>query len=149
MKNIGQPIRDSLPWYSWCTKDPRWLNNVFLFSTEIWAEQLEKPPAYFIAEQVLISGLPIKWQLYCWRVPPLKPCQQCQHSKQCKQCQLCKQQIARCYLNLWWHFYFLILDIFIIQFRSLPLCRRVDQYRWTIRTPNTAVSFFHQGSWGI
>ena len=39
MKNDGQPIRDSVPW---CTKDPRWLNNVFLFSTEIWAEQLKK-----------------------------------------------------------------------------------------------------------
>ena len=25
-------------------KDPRWLNNVFLFSTEIWAEQLKKQP---------------------------------------------------------------------------------------------------------
>ena len=44
MKNVGQPIRDSLPWYSWFTKDPRWLNNVFLFSTEIWAEQLKKAP---------------------------------------------------------------------------------------------------------
>ena len=43
MKNNGQPIRVSVPWNSRCTKGPRWLNNVFLFSTEIWAEQL-KPP---------------------------------------------------------------------------------------------------------
>ena len=42
MKNDGQPIRDSVPWNSRCTKDPCWLNNVFLFSTEIWAEQLKK-----------------------------------------------------------------------------------------------------------
>ena len=27
-----------------CTTDAHWLNNVFLFSTEIWAEQLKKPP---------------------------------------------------------------------------------------------------------
>ena len=50
MKNAGQPIRDSLPWYFWCTKDPRWLNNVFLFSTEIWAEQLKKAPCTHKAE---------------------------------------------------------------------------------------------------
>ena len=48
MKNDGQPIRDSVPWNSRCTKDPRWLNNVFLFSTEIWAEQLKKAPCIFI-----------------------------------------------------------------------------------------------------
>ena len=44
MKNDGQPIRDSVPWNSRCTKDPCWLNIVFLFSTEIWAEQLKKAP---------------------------------------------------------------------------------------------------------
>ena len=44
MKNDGQPIRDSVPWNSRYTKDPRWLNNVFIFSTEIWAEQLKKNP---------------------------------------------------------------------------------------------------------
>ena len=37
----GESIRDSVPWNSRCTKDPRCLNNVFLFSTEIWAEQLK------------------------------------------------------------------------------------------------------------
>ena len=46
-KNDGQPIRVSVPWNSWCTNDPRWLNNVFLFSTEIWAEQLKKAPCIF------------------------------------------------------------------------------------------------------
>ena len=44
MKNVGQPIRDSAPWISQCTKGPRWLNNIFLLSTEIWAEQLKKAP---------------------------------------------------------------------------------------------------------
>ena len=44
MKNDGRPIRDSVPWNFRCTKDPRWSNNVFLFSTEIWADQLKKPP---------------------------------------------------------------------------------------------------------
>ena len=39
MKNDGQPISDSVPWNSRCTKDPHWLDNVFLFSSEIWAEQ--------------------------------------------------------------------------------------------------------------
>ena len=49
MKNDGQPIRVSVPWNSRCTKGPRWLNNVFLFSTEIWAEQLKKPPCTLVA----------------------------------------------------------------------------------------------------
>ena len=49
MKIDGQPIRDSVPWNSRCTKDPCWLNNVFLFSTEIWAEQLKKPPCTLVA----------------------------------------------------------------------------------------------------
>ena len=44
MKKNGQPIIDSVPWNSCCTKDPRWLNNVFLFSIEVWAEHLEKTP---------------------------------------------------------------------------------------------------------
>ena len=44
MKNDGQPIEDSVPWNSWYTKDPRWLNNVFLFSTEFWAEHLKNHP---------------------------------------------------------------------------------------------------------
>ena len=44
MKNDGQPIEDSVPWNSQFTKDLRWLNNVFLFSTEIWAEQLKNHP---------------------------------------------------------------------------------------------------------
>ena len=48
MKNDGQPIRDSVPWNFWCTKDPRWLNNIFLFSTENWAEQLKKPPCILL-----------------------------------------------------------------------------------------------------
>ena len=47
MKNNGQPIRDSVPWNSRCKKDPRWLNNVFLFSTEILAGQLKKAPCIF------------------------------------------------------------------------------------------------------
>ena len=46
MKNNGQPMRDSVPWNFQCTKDPRWLNNVFLFSTEIWADQLKKNTLY-------------------------------------------------------------------------------------------------------
>ena len=46
MKNDGQPISNFLPWNSQCTKGPRWLNNVFLFSTEIWAEQLKKITLY-------------------------------------------------------------------------------------------------------
>ena len=33
MKNDGQTIRDSDPWNSRWTKDPHWLNNVFLLST--------------------------------------------------------------------------------------------------------------------
>ena len=44
MKSDGQPIRDPVPWNSRCTKYPRWLNNVFLFSTGIWTEQLKKHP---------------------------------------------------------------------------------------------------------
>ena len=39
MKNNGQPIRDSVPWNFRCTKDPCWLNIVFLFGTENWADQ--------------------------------------------------------------------------------------------------------------
>ena len=46
MKNDGRPIRDSVPWNSRCTKDPHWLNNIFLFSIEIWAEQLKKHPVH-------------------------------------------------------------------------------------------------------
>ena len=46
MKNDGQPIRDSVPWNSRCTKDLRWLNNVFLFSTEIGADQSKKITLY-------------------------------------------------------------------------------------------------------
>ena len=43
MKSDGQPIRDFVPLNSQCTNDPHdWLNDVFLFSTEIWAEQLKK-----------------------------------------------------------------------------------------------------------
>ena len=49
MKNDGQPIRDSVPLNSQCTKDPRKFNNVFLFSTEIWAKQLKKHPVYILA----------------------------------------------------------------------------------------------------
>ena len=44
MKSDGQPIKESVPWSSRCTVDPRWLNNIFLFSTEISADQLKKPP---------------------------------------------------------------------------------------------------------
>ena len=44
MKNDWQPIRDSIPWNSCCTKDPCWLNNVFLFSIIIRAEQLKQSP---------------------------------------------------------------------------------------------------------
>ena len=50
MKSDGQPIRDSVPWNSRCTKDPRWLNNIFLFSTEIWAEQLKKTPCTYLPQ---------------------------------------------------------------------------------------------------
>ena len=42
MKSDGQPNKDFVSWNFQCTNDPRWLNNVFLFSTEIWAEQLQK-----------------------------------------------------------------------------------------------------------
>ena len=52
MKNNGQPIRDSVPWNSRCTKDPRWLNNVFIFSTEIWAEQLKKSTLYRMLQKL-------------------------------------------------------------------------------------------------
>ena len=55
MKNSGPPIRDSVPWNSQCKKDPRWLNNVLLFSTEIWAEQLKKAPCIF--RMIEISSL--------------------------------------------------------------------------------------------
>ena len=59
MKNNGRPIRDSVPWNSLCTKDPRWLNNRFLFNTEIWAEQLKKTPCMhaFVIYQVLILAI--------------------------------------------------------------------------------------------
>ena len=46
MKNDGQPIRDYVRWNFQCTKDPRWLNNIFLLSAEIWAEQLKNHPVY-------------------------------------------------------------------------------------------------------
>ena len=46
--------------HSRCTKDPRWLNNVFLFSTEIWAEQFKNHP-------VRVSPGPMQW-----RLPPCK-----------------------------------------------------------------------------
>ena len=55
MKNDGQAIRDSFPWISQCTKDPHWLNNAFLFSTEIWAEQLKKAPCIFSSISVTFS----------------------------------------------------------------------------------------------
>ena len=50
MKNDGhgQPIRDSVPWKSGCTKNPRWLKNVFLFNTEISAKQLKKTTLYVV-----------------------------------------------------------------------------------------------------
>ena len=53
MKNGRQPIRGSVPWNSRCTKDSRWLENVFLFSTEIWAEQLKNYPVYLYWKVVL------------------------------------------------------------------------------------------------
>ena len=46
MKINGQSIRDSVPSNSRYTKDPCWLNNVFLFSTEILAEPLKNQPVY-------------------------------------------------------------------------------------------------------
>ena len=52
MKNDGQPIRDFVPWNSRCTKDPHWLNKIFLFGTEIWADQLKKPPCIFVEKMV-------------------------------------------------------------------------------------------------
>ena len=55
MKNDGQPIRVSVPWNSRCTNDPRWLNNVFLFSTEIWAGQLKKHPIYELLPPKIIA----------------------------------------------------------------------------------------------
>ena len=55
MKNNGRPIRYSAPWILDVPQDPRWLNNVILFSTEIWAEQLKKTTLYLdviLKEQV-------------------------------------------------------------------------------------------------
>ena len=46
MISNGQPIRDSVPRNSRCTKDPRWLNNVFLFITKIRVEQIKKHPVW-------------------------------------------------------------------------------------------------------
>ena len=55
MKNDEQPIRYSVPWNSRCTKDPHWLNNVFPFGTEIWADQSKKKhPAH---SELLVDGL--------------------------------------------------------------------------------------------
>ena len=56
MKNDGQPIRNSR-----CAKDPPWLSNVFLFSSELWAEQVKKPPCTRSCE-VLMKKCP-------WRIP--------------------------------------------------------------------------------
>ena len=73
MKNDGQPIRDSVPWNSRCTKDPHWLNNIFLFSTEIWAEQLKKPPCIlYISVESLIAlncKCKCKWLLRTHVIP--------------------------------------------------------------------------------
>ena len=67
MKNDGQPIRYSVPRNSRCTKDPRWLNNVFLFSTEIWADQLKKHPVCIVlpkseSDMYLRAGSNDSWQ---------------------------------------------------------------------------------------
>ena len=39
-------------------QDPRWLNNVILFSTEIWAEQLQKTTLYIILHHKRAFGPP-------------------------------------------------------------------------------------------
>ena len=77
MKNDGQPIRDFVPWNSQSTKDPHWLENVFLFSTEIWAEQLKKTPYIGTIGNISILQPPSShntsqsnndWILYRWMV---------------------------------------------------------------------------------
>ena len=70
-KNNGQPIRNSVPWNSRCTKDPGWLNNVFLFSTEIWAEQLKKAPCIYgrmdkVKNAETHFPAPSGWSLSTW-----------------------------------------------------------------------------------
>ena len=47
MKNDGQPMRGFVPWNCWNKEGSRWLNNVFLFSTEIGAEQLKNTMKVF------------------------------------------------------------------------------------------------------
>ena len=72
MKNDGQPIRDSVPWNSQCTKDPRWLKNFFLFSTEIWAEQLKNT---LYLSPIFCSLLTIRDETRpCWLNAMLKLC---------------------------------------------------------------------------
>ena len=57
MKNNGQPIRDSVPWNFWCTKDPHWLNKIFLFGTEIWADQLKNNPVWLFVCYIEVSDI--------------------------------------------------------------------------------------------
>ena len=67
IKNNGQPIRDSVPWNSQFTKDPRWLNNVFLFSTEIWAEHFKKNTLYHpqLYIQKAVTSAPLLRSIFC------------------------------------------------------------------------------------
>ena len=67
-------------WNSPCTKDPRWLNNVFLFSAEIWADQSEKPPcitfiSFFLRIFYSVDGLmsPSRWLMWCQKVSTSVP----------------------------------------------------------------------------
>ena len=57
MKNDGQPIRDSVPWNFRCTKDPHWLNKIFLFGTEIWADQLKNNPVWLFVCYIEVSDI--------------------------------------------------------------------------------------------
>ena len=51
-----------------CTTDAHWLNNVFLFSTEIWAEQLEKKNLYVGKE--LLGQLKNDFEVHHYIVQP-------------------------------------------------------------------------------
>ena len=80
MKNDGHPIRDSVPWNFRCIKDPRWLKNVFLFNTEIWADQSKKPPcitfiSFFLRIFYSVDGLmsPSRWLMWCQKVSTSVP----------------------------------------------------------------------------
>ena len=50
MKNYGQPIRDSVPWNSQCTKDPCWLNNIFRCASISWFQVVTQWVSYFFLQ---------------------------------------------------------------------------------------------------